>query len=59
MNIMESPAIDFYEVNDVKEIPGDRLGGFGSSGLFDLSEEETDEKIKAVMSELERLNGEV
>ena len=35
MDIMPSPAIEFYEVDNVKDIPGDRLGGFGSTGIFD------------------------
>lgn len=35
MDIMPSPAIEFSLVNDVKAIGTDRLGGFGSSGLFE------------------------
>lgn len=34
MDILPSPGIDFYEVEDVKEIGEDRGGGFGHSGLF-------------------------
>jgi dUTP pyrophosphatase len=34
MDIMQSPAIEFQEVENVKEIGKDRMGGFGSSGLF-------------------------
>ena len=40
MDIMASPAIEFYEVDNVKDIPGDRLGGFGSSGLFEMTDSE-------------------
>ena len=40
MDIMPSPAMEFYEVDDVKTIPGDRLGGFGSSGLFEMTDSE-------------------
>ena len=35
MDIMPSPAMEFYEVENVKDVPGDRLGGFGSTGLFE------------------------
>ena len=41
MDIMPSPAIEFYEVENVKDIPGDRLGGFGSTGLFDPEHKDT------------------
>lgn len=34
MDIMQSPAIEFYEVENVKDFGEDRMGGFGSSGLF-------------------------
>jgi dUTP pyrophosphatase len=34
MDIMQSPAIEFYEVKNVKDFGEDRKGGFGSSGLF-------------------------
>jgi dUTP pyrophosphatase len=37
MDIMPSPAMDFYEVEDVKAIGENRNGGFGSSGLFDIA----------------------
>lgn len=40
MDIMPSPAIEFYEVENVKDIPGDRMGGFGSSGLFEMTDSE-------------------
>lgn len=40
MDIMPSPAMEFYEVDNVKDIPGDRLGGFGSSGLFEMTDSE-------------------
>lgn len=36
MNIMQSPVIDFEEIENIKEIKGDRNGGFGSSGLFEM-----------------------
>jgi dUTP pyrophosphatase len=42
MSIDQSPAIEFHEVEDVKIIPGDRLGGFGSTGLFDLLNEDVE-----------------
>ena len=35
MDIMPSPAMEFYEVDNVKDVPGDRMGGFGSTGIFD------------------------
>lgn len=34
MDIMQSPAIEFHEVKNVKDFGEDRKGGFGSSGLF-------------------------
>jgi dUTP pyrophosphatase len=34
MDIMQSPAIEFHEVKNVKDFGEDRMGGFGSSGLF-------------------------
>lgn len=34
MDIMQSPLIQFEETENVKEFGEDRLGGFGSSGLF-------------------------
>lgn len=34
MDIMQSPAIEFHEVENVKDFGEDRMGGFGSSGLF-------------------------
>jgi dUTP pyrophosphatase len=34
MDIMHSPAIEFHEVENVKDFGEDRMGGFGSSGLF-------------------------
>ena len=40
MDIMPSPAMEFYEVDNVKDIPGDRMGGFGSSGLFEVTDSE-------------------
>ena len=40
MDIMQSPAMEFYEVDNVKDIPGDRMGGFGSSGLFEVTDSE-------------------
>ena len=40
MDIMPSPAMEFYEVDNVKDIPGDRMGGFGSSGLFEVADSE-------------------
>lgn len=40
MDIMPSPAIEFYEVDNVKDVPGDRMGGFGSSGLFEMTDSE-------------------
>lgn len=40
MDIIPSPAMEFYEVENVKDIPGDRLGGFGSSGLFEMADSE-------------------
>lgn len=40
MDIMPSPAMEFYEVESVKDIPGDRMGGFGSSGLFEIANSE-------------------
>jgi dUTP pyrophosphatase len=36
MDIMPSPGMDFYVVDDVKSIGKDRNGGFGSSGLFEM-----------------------
>lgn len=39
MDIMQSPVIDFEEVDNIKEIEGDRNGGFGSSGLFEMEME--------------------
>lgn len=40
MDIMPSPAMEFYEVDNVKDVPGDRMGGFGSSGLFEMTDSE-------------------
>ena len=40
MDIMPSPAMEFYEVDNIKDIPGDRMGGFGSSGLFEMTDSE-------------------
>ena len=40
MDIMPSPAMEFYEVDNVKDVPGDRMGGFGSSGLFEVTDSE-------------------
>ena len=40
MDIMQSPAMEFYEVDNVKDVPGDRMGGFGSSGLFEVTDSE-------------------
>jgi dUTP pyrophosphatase len=37
MDIMPSPGMDFYVVDDVKSIGKDRNGGFGSSGLFEMT----------------------
>ena len=34
MDIKQSPAIEFHEVENVKDFGEDRKGGFGSSGLF-------------------------
>lgn len=59
MDIMQSPAMDFYEVENIKEIPGDRLGGFGSSGLFDMITSENPEDQAKLIAEIERFNGEV
>lgn len=59
MDIMQSPAMDFYEVENIKEIPGDRLGGFGSSGLFDMITSENPEDQAKLIAEIERFNGEI
>lgn len=59
MDIMESPVINFEEVSDVKSIAGDRLGGFGSSGLFDMLTSDDPEDQAKLMAEIERFNGEV
>ena len=40
MDIMPSPAMEFFEVDNVKDVPGDRMGGFGSSGLFEMADSE-------------------
>lgn len=40
MDIMPSPAMEFFEVDNVKDVPGDRMGGFGSSGLFEMTDSE-------------------
>lgn len=40
MDIMPSPAMEFFEVDNVKNVPGDRMGGFGSSGLFEMTDSE-------------------
>jgi dUTP pyrophosphatase len=39
MDIMQSPAMEFYEVENVKDFGKDRKGGFGSSGLFEMEME--------------------
>lgn len=59
MDIMQSPAIDFVEVEDIKNIPGDRMGGFGSSGLFDMTNDEPAGEAEIVATELENANGEI
>lgn len=33
MRLVQAPKAAFFEVNDIKEIEGDRGGGFGSSGI--------------------------
>lgn len=43
MDIKQSPGIEFHEVKNIKDIPGDRLGGFGSTGVFELLNEPGDE----------------
>ena len=58
MDIMQSPAIEFYEVENIKEIPGDRLGGFGSSGLFKMPDENEVASIVEKLAEMpEEYNG--
>lgn len=58
MDIMQSPAIEFYEVENIKEIPGDRLGGFGSSGLFEMPDENDAASIVEKLAEMpEEYNG--
>lgn len=59
MDITHSPAIEFYEVENVKEIPGDRLGGFGSSGLFEMPSAFKEEGAQDFLFQVEALNGEV
>lgn len=59
MNIMQSPAIEFYEVDNIKDIPGDRLGGFGSSGLFDVENNLTEEVQEKIHAELDSFNGKI
>lgn len=34
LRLVEVPSMKFVEVNDIHEVEGDRLGGFGSSGSF-------------------------
>lgn len=48
MNIMPSPAMEFYEVDNVKDYGVDREGGFGSTGgasVLDRLVEETNEQV--------------
>lgn len=59
MNIMQCPLFGFEEVEDIKEIPGDRSGGFGSSGLFEMANGLNEQNQKEIISQLEALNGEV
>ena len=59
IDIMPSPALDFVEVDDVKEIAGDRLGGFGSSGLFDMIDKSSEEVQNTILTEMELFNGKV
>lgn len=56
MDIMQSPLIDFEEVDDIKAIEGDRMGGFGSTGLFDLLNDD-EKEINAM--EMKSSNGEI
>ena len=60
MDIMQSPAIEFNEVENIKDIPGDRMGGFGSSGLFDMKEDEENPLEKEINAmEMRSSNGEI
>lgn len=59
MDIMQSPLIDFVEVEDIKNIPGDRMGGFGSTGLFDILNDEFAGEAEIAAVELENTNGEI
>ena len=43
MDIKQSPGIEFHEVENIKDIPGDRLGGFGSTGVFEILNEPENE----------------
>lgn len=59
LDIQESPAIDFIEIDDIKQIPGNRMGGFGSSGLFELLSNTDEEGLLDVAEELMKKNGEI
>jgi dUTP pyrophosphatase len=59
MDIMDSPAIEFEEIDDIKEISGDRLGGFGSSGLFDMLNSDDPLDREKLVAEIEKFNGKV
>lgn len=59
MDIMESPMIEFEEIEDIKSIAGDRFGGFGSSGLFEMLTSEDPEDQAKLIAEIEQFNGKI
>jgi dUTP pyrophosphatase len=59
MDIKESPMVEFFEVENVKNIPGDRMGGFGSSGLFELLSTADPEGLEILAQEMINSNGEI
>lgn len=59
MDIKESPMIEFFETENIKNIPGDRMGGFGSSGLFELLNTTDSEGLEILTQEMIKSNGEI
>jgi dUTP pyrophosphatase len=59
MDIKESPMIEFFETENIKNIPGDRMGGFGSSGLFELLNSTDSERLEILTQEMIKSNGEI
>lgn len=57
MDILPSPGMDFIEIEDIKTVPGDRFGGFGSTGMFETINSFIENE--SMVAELNSFNGEI